>query len=326
MTVRNPDQGYFLLKNGSDYNHLWNGQTALDSYYLTNFLLPSSPGFVKGLLDNFFATQTPEGEIDWKPGLGGQRSQLLSTPLLAIHFLEVLPVHSDIEYLKMHFPKIALLLFFLVYHEPRSRSMISFQNGIKSFKLDMKNTHYFLNMIHYLEDWISSTVESPDLCSFLYQECQSLILIANEIANFSAIEQLEQALQPSLVKQLRIHGVIVRLVFHIEIGILISSAPPEFLGKLIGTGIIEIHQEFPNPIRPTIHVKSKREGTRPVQLYIHGTSTNGSHRVDHVPAYQIHWHLNTVTSPVNIIYKTIEQIEITGISPDDEVIVQICDH
>ena len=89
-----------------------------------------------------------------------------------------------------------------------------------------------------------------------------------------------------------------------------------------GSGVIDLHQEFPNPIRPVIHIKSNREGTRPVQIYIHGTSSSDAHRVDHVPAYQIHWHLNTGYFTSEYIYKTIEQIEVTGILPDDEVILQ----
>jgi hypothetical protein len=100
------------------------------------------------------------------------------------------------------------------------------------------------------------------------------------------------------------------------------STPPEFLGKLKGAGVIEVQKEFPHPVRPMIHIKSKKEGTRPVQIYINGVSTNGSHRVDHITPYQIHWHLNSGYFTSEYIYKTIEQIEITGILPDDEVIIQ----
>jgi hypothetical protein len=71
-----------------------------------------------------------------------------------------------------------------------------------------------------------------------------------------------------------------------------------------------------------IHIKSSREGTRPVQIYIHGSSTTGAHRVDHVPSYQIHWHLNTGYYTSENIYKSIEHVEATGISPEDEIIVQ----
>ena len=320
VSVRNPDQGYSLLKNGSDYNYLWNGQTALDSYYLTDFLLPSSPGIVKGLMDNFFATQTPEGEIDLKPGLGGQRSQLLSTPLLAIISWKLYQYTSDIEYLKGIFPKL-LSFFFSWFTNNHDRDHDSIPEWDQIIQ-----TGYEEHPLFTYHDELSggldiSTVESPDLCSILYQECKSLISIANEIANFSAVEQLEQV-AVKLSEAVENSWRDSQACFSYRDRDSHITAPPELIGKLIGPGIIEVHQEFPNPIRPTIRVKSKREGTRPVQLYIHGTSTNGAHRVDHVPAYQIHWHLNTGYFTSDYIYKTIEQIEITGISPDDEVIVQ----
>ncbi len=320
MTVRNPDQGYSLLKNGSDYNHQWNGQTALDSYYLTNFLLPSSPGIVKGLVDNFIATQTQEGEIDLKPGLGGQRSQLLSTPLLAFISWKLYQYTSDIDYLKSIFQKL-LSFFFSWFTNNHDRDLDSIPEWDQIIQ-----TGYEEHPLFTYHDELSggldiSTVESPDLCSFLYQECRSLISIANEIENFSMIEQLEQIAR-KLSEAVENSWRDSQACFSYRDRDSHISTPPEFLGKLIGTGIIEFHQEFPNPIRPIIHIKSKRAGTRPVQLYIHGTSMNGSHRVDHVPTYQIHWHLNTGYFTSDYIYKTIEQIEISGISSDDEVIVQ----
>ncbi len=35
---RQPDQGYSLRGDGSDYNHLWNGQPTLEALYLSSLI------------------------------------------------------------------------------------------------------------------------------------------------------------------------------------------------------------------------------------------------------------------------------------------------
>jgi hypothetical protein len=83
VSVRRPDYGYSFCGDGSDYGPLWNGQTTLEAYYLISQVLLAAPELAKGLLFNFLSTQTTEGIVDWKPGLGGQRGNRLATPLLA---------------------------------------------------------------------------------------------------------------------------------------------------------------------------------------------------------------------------------------------------
>ncbi len=39
---RQPDQGYSRRGDGSDYNHMWNGQPSLEAYYLAGFFPPGS--------------------------------------------------------------------------------------------------------------------------------------------------------------------------------------------------------------------------------------------------------------------------------------------
>jgi hypothetical protein len=320
VCARNPDQGFSLLKDGSDYNYLWKGQSPLDSYFLTNFLLPSSPGLLKALLDNFLATQTPQGEIDLKPGLGGQRSQLIATPLLALMTWKLYEYTDDVEYLINNFPKLLLFFFswFTNVHDRDNDFIPEWDQAVQTGFEENPLFSYLDNLSGGME---ISTIESPDLCSYLYQECRSLISIAKRIANDVVIDQLE-----SIAEKLRLaveqswsDSQACYLYRDRDSHI---STPSDNLGKLKGVGVLEIQREVPHPVRPIINIKSKKEGTRPVQIYIHGTLPTGAHRVDHVPAYQIHWHLNSGYFTSEYIYKTIERIEITGLLPDDEIVVQ----
>jgi hypothetical protein len=320
VSARNPDQGYSLLNDGSDYNYFWNGQSPLDSYYFTNFILPSSPDFLKGLLDNFLATQTTQGEIDLKPGLGGQRSQLLATPLLATMTWRYYKYTDDVEYIKTIFPNL-LLFFFSWFSNIHDRDNDFIPEWDQTVQTGFEEHPLFSYSDHLSGGVEVSTVESPDLCSFLYQECQSLISISKQIGNDEAINQLE-----SIAEKLKItveqSWSDSQACFSYRDRDSHLSTPPYYLGELNASGVIEVQQEFPYPVRPIIYIKSRKEGTRPVQVYIHGRSTNGTHRVDHISAYQIHWHLNSGYFTSEYIYKIIEQIEITGLLPGDKVIVQ----
>ena len=317
---RNPDQGFSSLKDGSDYNHLWNGQTTLDTNYLTNFILPTSPNLLKGLLDNFFATQTIKGEIDWKPGLGGQRSQLLATPLLASLTFLYYEYTGDINYLETAFPKL-LNFFFSWFTSAHDRDNDLIPEWDQSIQTGYEEHPQF----SYTYPWSAgvdiSTVECPDLISYLFRDCQSLISIAKLLSYEEEIKRLD-----SIADKLKI---MLEQSWSDQYACYLyrdrdshSSTEAETLGTLKGAGVLEINKEFMQTVRPIIHFSSKREGTQPVQIFIHGITTTGSHRIDHIPTNRMHWHLGSGYITSEYLYKTIEQIEVTGISDDVDVIVK----
>jgi len=110
VLARRADTGASARGDGSDHPLLWKGQTAFDSYYLANLLLPGSPGFLRGLVENFLTTQAEQGYADWRPGLGGQRGRMLAQPLLASLALRGSPSVREDDWLAVMFP--GLLQFF----------------------------------------------------------------------------------------------------------------------------------------------------------------------------------------------------------------------
>jgi hypothetical protein len=318
--TRNPDQGYSLLKDGSDYNHLWNGQTTFDAHYLINFILPTSPELLQGLLDNFLATQNKEGEIDWKPGLGGQRGQLLATPLLADITLQLFEYTGDIGYLKIVFPK--LLKFFLSWF---TKTHDRDEDFIPEWDQTVQTGFEDHPLFSHLYSWSSgieiSTVECPDLCSYLYRECMSLIQVAMYLNNNAAINLLEGYADKlkEMVEQTWSDQQACYLYRDRDSHM---STPAEYLGKLHGKGVMEIHRSFLQPIRPIIHIESKKENTRAIQIFIRGIGTSGAHRVDSISSNRISWHLGSGFVTSDYTYSSIEQIEVDGIQDEDNVVAQ----
>ncbi len=320
---RHPDQGFSLRLDGSDYNYQWNGQTAFDSYYLANFLLPSSPDILRGVLDNFFAAQTPQGEIDWKPGLGGQRSQLLSTPLLTTLAWMYYRYSADITYLRDIFPQLTKF-FFSWFTNAHDRDEDLIPEWDQAHQTGFEEHPLFSNIHPWLSGLDCSTVESPDLVAYLYRESQLLISIAKlleENNNFNQLvlisEQLKNVVEQSWSDQLACYLYRDR-DSHL-------STQGEVLAVQNGSGVMELHREFQQPIRPMLVIKGRGERTQPIQVYIHGSSPAGIHRVDHIPAYRIRWHLGSGYLTSEYIYQTLEQIEIMGILDDVEVIARSAD-
>ena len=104
-TTRIPDQGWSRKGDGSDYPPSWSGQTALQTYILANTLLPGDPDTVKGLVRNFISSQTPDGKIDFKPGLAGQHSNLRAQPILATLSWQIFEeADRDLAFLKEVYP------------------------------------------------------------------------------------------------------------------------------------------------------------------------------------------------------------------------------
>jgi hypothetical protein len=321
--TRNPDQGFSIRKDGTDYNHLWNGQTAFDAYYLANFLLPSSPGILKGLLDNFFDSQTPQGEIDWKPGLGGQRSQLLATPLLATLSWIYYQYTTDTAYLKSIFPQL-IKFYYSWFTSAHDRDADLIPEWDQTIQAGFEEHPLFSHDNLWSTGLDISTVECPDLSAFLYEEGQSLLSIARLIQEEDwisklglVVQKLKEMLAQSWSDESACYSYRDRdshLTNHGEI-----------IGLQNGSGVMEIHREFHYPVRPLLSFRSKQERTQPISIYIHGISPSGAHRVDHITAHQIRWHLGSGFFTSKYIYQTIEQIEVTGILQDVEVIARSVD-
>ncbi len=323
VSCRIPDQGFSLLHDGSDYNHQWNGLSALDASYLANFLLPAAPEVLRGILDNFAAAQSADGEIDMKPGLGGQRSQLLATPVLAALAEQYFASTGNIEYIRKIFPQL-LAFYFSWFTNKHDRDSDRVPEWDQPVQCGYEDHPLFSNTTEWADGVDISTVESPDLCAYLYRESQALIAMAQALAQYEPIPQL-QSIADNIKHVLARSWSDSQACFLYQDRDSHLSSAAKLLGQLDGSGVIDVLSEDGQPIRPVLTIRCKTEGTRPVQVYIHGTTFGGAHHVDRISGDQIRWHINTAHVTSKYCYASIEQIEITGLLRDDEVTVRTAD-
>ncbi len=84
VLTRKPGQGYAATGvHSGGFGYTWGGQTIPDALAIVGTVALAAPELAKGLVYNFLAVQRDDGWIDARPGLDGQRAQVIAPPLLA---------------------------------------------------------------------------------------------------------------------------------------------------------------------------------------------------------------------------------------------------
>lgn len=316
---RHTDQGYSLRGDGLDYNHLWNGQPVLESYFLACSLLPESAGFAKGLIRNFLSTQTLEGNVDWKPGVVGQMSQLLATPILCTLTWRIFQFTTDKSFLEETFTP--LYQFIKTWFTPQhDRDQDGIPEWDHIFQMGCED-HPVFSFIHpYSQGVDISTAESPALAAFLVSECHSLKEMGKILERHEYDEELD-SISNKLCE-------FVNSTWDEDEGIYLyrdrdthQNTCGEKLAQQIGAGQTLIQRDFEAPVRLLIHIKARDEKTRKVHISIFGTSDSGITDVEHISANQTRWNQGKGIVSSERLYKHLDSIEIRGVDPSDNVVV-----
>ncbi len=316
---RLPDQGFSLRGDGQDYPQVWCGQSPLEAYYLAGLVLPAMPELAKGLLRNFLSTIAPDGFIDWKPGLGGQRSQMRATPLLATLAWRIYQFSEDRSFLEDTFA--ALVAYIRSWF---SREQDRDGDGIPEWSHPLQAYFEDHPLFAYWQPWSLgidiSTIESPGLCAFLYRECRSLLQIAHLLGHDEIVTPF-QALADNLRSAVEISWNVEEEVYRYWDRDSHYSSQAQTLGQRQGAGLIPIGQNFEQPVRVHIRLQGSNEVSRRVQIFVHGTSPNGQHLVERIAADHFHWYLGLGSATGERTYASLEQIDIQGADEADVIVV-----
>jgi len=314
---RQPDQGYSLRGDGSDYTHLWNGQPPLEAFYLANLLLPGGADLLQGLVRNYLSSQEQDGGLDWKPGLAGQRSRLLAMPILASLAWRIYQASQDRTFLADVFPPLLDFLhaWFSPAHDRDGDGVPEWDNPMQA---GFEDHPVFSRWQEWSQGVDIASAESPALCAFLYQECQALLHMTSELDNpgpapglQSLADHLKTALDSAWVPKVASYQYWDRDSHF-------SSAGMK-LGERVGPGEIEIKRSFDHPARPFVRVSSSDEATRRPELFIYGLNAAGQNRVEHVTPELFRWFMGQGYLTGERTYAKLERVVVQGIGPEDRV-------
>ncbi|HEX9013140.1 MAG TPA: hypothetical protein VF813_06480, partial [Anaerolineaceae bacterium] len=273
VLARIPDQGYSRRGDGSEYNYLWSGQTALEACMLASSLLPGAADVAAGFLRNFLAVQAADGSIDWKPGLAGQRGKLLAQPVLAELAWRIFRANGDTAFLAgVYDPLMRFLAAWLSPEHDRDADGVPewdhlVQNGFEDSPL-------FNRWLPGAQGMDIQLVETPGLASLLYNECRSLERIAEQLGKTEDLAQLEET-AARLAAAVQSTWDEERGTFHHRDRDSHLTQTGEAIYRGQGPGDAQLDLHFDARRRLVIRMRIGTETTRPVHIRILGEDAGG---------------------------------------------------
>jgi hypothetical protein len=324
VLTRTPDRGYSERGDGKDYGLDWDGQTAAHAYVNLAQILPAAPELAKGVIRNFLAVQKADGGIDWKPGLGGQRNGCLCIPLLASLTWKIYRQSEDRTFLE---ETVVGLLEFLEawFHEGQDRDSDGHPEWEHVLQSAFDDWPTFVPWREWGQGLKISMAETQDLASYLYRECQSLILIAEELD------------RPSLVPALRTH--MERLAESVEASWSEDEAcyqhrdrdhhvspKGDLLGQGRGSFRVDVGRDFDHPVRVLVRVQGPEGAAQKLKATLRGRSVEGGRRrVFHLQLEDFQWFWERGAATSSNAFHSIKNIEIENLSDEFSIDIWTAD-
>jgi hypothetical protein len=323
VAARQPEHGFSPQGDGRDYTHLWNGQTALKTWYLSGLLFPGAPETAKGLLLNFLQVQEEDWRIDWKPGLAGQRGGMLATPILVSLAWRIYEHTHDKNFLEQVFrPLMGFIHAWLDDRQDRDRDGVpEWDNPIQS---GFDTNPWFSRWYPWAQGADITLVESPDLCAMLCREIRLLIHIGRELDRTEAVSSLE-AFADNLHSAVESSWDARRATYQYWDRETHQSYKGEILGQRQGSGEIFLDLVFDIPTRILLRMECENALPRSVQASIHGRLPSGQHRVEQVMPDQFRWIEDVTTVTLLTPYADLEHVHIDGLPDHGKASVHIVD-
>ena len=320
---RQPDDGYSRRGDGSDYSHLWDGQTGLDSYYLASLILPGGGAQVEGLLRNFLSTQNETGEIEWKPGLAGKLTHRLAQPILATLAFEIDQTRSDHAWLAEVYP--ALLSFFKSWFGPlHDRDQDSYPEWDHPLQTGLEDNPLYDRWSPSSQGLEIQSLECPSLAALLYREAFSLEQIARQVGASEEIAWL-RAKASELRQQVESSWNSTDGLYHYRDYLTHRSSDGNTLYRLQGSTASTLRRSFKSPQRLILHLIKSDETTRAVTVRITGATADGE-ITEEFPPRRWAWLRGHGSSSSQNAFQTVMRVECEGLEAEDSLTISRADY
>lgn len=322
VQARQPDGGYSHKGDGRDYPPSWNGQSALETYYLSS-LIPVERHLTRGLLENYLSVQTEDGSIDGKPGLAGQRAKFAAAPMLAGMAWKYYQETHDTDFLAKAFPK--LLAFFWNWFSPdhdRDHDGIPEWNHILETGFD---DNPLFDVWHPWSQGINiAVIHDPALEAMLYREAESLILMAEKLERASELTLLHS--QASALRSSVEESWNARLaLYSYRDRVTKQCLPGKVIAKHKGNGNMRPKAEFEAPVRLLIEVQTKSPAAKRPVVEVSELVNKVKGESETIEASQFQWRSGGLVATSQKVFSKIGRISIKGLEDKDKIIIRSVD-
>lgn len=321
VLARNPDQGFSRRGDGFDYTFLWNGQSPLDSYYLGT-LLPGAPHLLKGLVLNFLAVQDVNGEVDCKPGIGGQLGKFQAAPLLASLAWKAYLQTRDRAFLADAYPR--LLAFFRAWLSPaHDHDGDSLPEWTNTLQTGFEDNPLFDAWHPWAQGAEISVVQSPTLASMLYREARTLVRIAEELDNTE--DRLYLKTRAGIMRA----GIEAcwdedLSYYRYRDRDTKRSSPGRIVSQRKFIPHYTLKKNLDEPARLLIRIQSGSGGSPRPEMTIRG-SLEGQEQEEMIPRTAFQWMTGGAVATTQKIYDSIGTFDVNGLERRDTITVQTID-
>ncbi len=322
VLTRQPDQGYSIRGDGSDYSHLWSGQSPLEAYYLAS-LLPGAPELAEGLVRNFLSAQTKDGFVNCRPGLAGQRGRWLAAPLVSSLAWQNCQATENEAFLADVFPH--LLAFFQAWFAPaHDRDQDGFPEWDHPLQTGFEDNPAFSAWHTWAQGADIAALESPALAASLYRECRSLIQMAEKLGLTDQLEALHFRAEILHIETGECWNAAAAL-YHYRDRDTHGSLAGKTLAQQHGSGRIKLKQFYNPPVRLLIRVRTSDKAFRRLTVTIKGQTARGEH-TERLERQDIQWIMENTVLTSREVYARLDSVEITGLEPQDQVTIATLDY
>jgi hypothetical protein len=321
VAARQPDHGYSLRGDGSDYSPLWSGQAPLESVYMAG-LLPGAPELAAGLVRNFLAVQAEEGTVDWKPGLAGQRGRWMAAPLLASLAWQTYQRTLDTSFLDEIQPGLNAFIQ-CWFTEGHDRDLDGFPEWDHPLQTGLEDNPAFTVWQSGGQGAEISAVESPALSAMLSRETLSLAHIARALRQSEEIQQLELKSRELIRLTEQCWDASANLYRYRDRSTHRSPEGKIFI-KQRGAGKLTPDQSFQQSVRLLVRMDLRGEAIRHPEIVLHGQNGEGPCS-EHLERMDFQWGTRLAVATSRNLYTRLDEIEITGVEKRDRVSLQVMD-
>jgi len=288
----------------------------------------------QGLLLNFFSVQNASsGAIDCRPGLSGQRSRMLATPLLAALTWKTYQYTQDREFLVQSVEP--LRRYIQAWFSDHDEDVDGAPEWEHPLQFGFADHPLYSRLLAEAQGAQVNAVESPALCAFLTQEIKSMLSICEELGLPQPLLQGRGAVkQVSFSELAEMLKLTLRTFWNAEKGLFLyrdrdvhTQTCGYWLGERVGNGVLELKHSFPSAARLVFRLETEGDRSQRPKVSIEGRDAQGNSICEVLPLSQWRWVLLKVGhATTNVSFTLVERIEVQNIGDEDKFSVSSLDY
>lgn len=313
VSTRRPADGYAPRgTHTAGFGTAWGGQSVPEALLIAPTVAFAAPEMAAGLVRNFVAVQRQDGWIDARPGLDGQRANVLAPPLLATLALTVYRYTHDRGLLADTFP--ALRAFFDRWFAP---DMDRDGDGLPEWSQPAQgafgDSPIFATNLRWAQGLDIRTVESPDLAAYLVREARSLIRIAELLDRQVDVAALQPRYDALAAHLAALWDPETRGFYYRDRDTHTVPAG-DVLYEAKGDQPLQDYIALPQPSRLILRASGGLTRKPALSCTIEGVDANGQPAHEEIPAEHFTWYRNTGVATSTTVWRELRYLKFGGLS------------